>query len=65
MMLQGSRVAAAPQTGSKVVRADPAASQANIGRVPTPQNANRSPPRVSHRLIGAFAICRTRLLPSL
>jgi predicted phage terminase large subunit-like protein len=33
MMLKGSRVVAVPQTGSKIVRADAAASQANIGRI--------------------------------
>ena len=33
MMLKGSRVSAVPQTGSKIVRADAAASQANIGRI--------------------------------
>jgi predicted phage terminase large subunit-like protein len=33
MMLRGSRVSAVPQTGSKIVRADAAASQANIGRI--------------------------------
>jgi predicted phage terminase large subunit-like protein len=32
-MLRGNRVAAVPQTGSKVIRADAAASQANIGRI--------------------------------
>jgi predicted phage terminase large subunit-like protein len=33
MMLKGSRVSAVPQTGSKIVRADAAASQVNIGRI--------------------------------
>jgi predicted phage terminase large subunit-like protein len=33
MMLKGSRVSAVPQTGSKIVRADATASQANIGRI--------------------------------
>src|SRR5215469_12034937 len=33
MMLKGSRVSAVPQTGSKIVRADAAARQANIGRI--------------------------------
>jgi phage terminase large subunit-like protein len=32
-MLRGSRVVAVPQTGSKIVRADASASQANIGRI--------------------------------